>query len=266
MKRMEEHGLRFYAAVGDQEIGGSPWPTDKAALVPLFKRQFQRYLNMPRNGPLRLKGTAYSFVHENALFVALDVFERGSGAQAGIVPQVTGEQLQWLEQTLADNPGVEHVVALGHTPIVEATAVASPDRLLLAGGRESPLWQALKKRGTDLYLCGETQAAACRQADGVLQIAHGGQWCGPGRSAAVNYLVATVYPGRIDLELKQIAILKEDGTPAQAGGSSPGEKIRIADDVKQKGFTTVGTAVLRRDQAGPVLSNATGVLEKASLP
>ena len=96
----------FYAAVGDQEIGGSPWPEDKAALVPLYKRQFQRYLNMPRNGPLRLKGTAYSFVHENTLFVALDVFERGSGAQAGIIPQVTGEQLQWLEQTLADNPGV----------------------------------------------------------------------------------------------------------------------------------------------------------------
>ena len=266
VKRMEDHGLRFYAAVGDQEIGGSPWPNDKAALVPLFKRQFQRYLNMPRNGPLRLKGTAYSFVHENTLFVALDVFERGSGAQAGIVPQVTGEQLQWLEQTLADNPGVEHVVAMGHIPILGAAASENSSSLMLAGGRDSPLWQAFKKRATDLYLCGETQAVACRQADGILQVAHGGLWHGPNGLATVSYLVATVYPCRIDLEIKQIAILKEGAPPTQAGVSSPSEEIRIADDIKQKGFTTLGTAVLRRDQAGLVLSNATGVLEKASLP
>jgi type 1 glutamine amidotransferase len=266
MKRMAEHGLPFYAGVGDHEIGGRPWSGDKAALVPLFKRQFQRYLNMPRNGPLRLKGTAYSFVHENALFIALDVFERGSGAQAGIVPQVTGEQLQWLEQTLADNPGVEHVVAMGHTPILGVAAAGSPGALTLAGGRESPAWQAFKKRATDLYLCGETQAVACTQADGILQVAHGGLWNGPDGRAAVSYLVATVYPGRIDLELKQIAIVKEGSPPAQVGDSGPSEKIRIADNVEQKGFTTVGTAVLHRDQTGWVLSNATGVLGKATLP
>ncbi len=260
VKRMEDHGLRYYAAVGDGEIGGSPWPDDKAALVPLFKRQFQRYLNMPRNGPLRLKGTAYSLVHENTLFVALDVFERGAGAQAGIIPQVTGEQLQWLEQTRADNPGVTHVVVMGHTPVV---GPAGSDGVMLAGGRKSPLWQALTKHGAGLYLCGATSALVCIQADGVLQVAHGSAF---GRDANVNYLIATVYPDRIDLELKQIAVMVEGGPSAPAGGSGPSAKIRIADDVKQKGFSTIGAAVLRRDQTGLVLSNATGVLEKARLP
>jgi hypothetical protein len=114
-----------------------------------------------------------------------------------------------------------------------------------------------------LYLCGETSAPACTQADGILQVAHGSQL---GRAENVNYLVATVYPDRIDLELKQIAILREGGLAAQAGGSGPAEKIRIADDVKQKGFATVGAAVLHREGGGLVLSNATGALEKTSLP
>jgi len=263
VKRMEDHGLRFYAAVGDGEIGGSPWPDDKAALVPLFKRQFQRYLNMPRNGPLRLKGTAYSLVHENTLLVALDVFERGSGAQGGIIPQVTGEQLQWLEQTLADNPGIAHVVVMGHTPVLGPAGSDGSGGLMLAGGRQSPLWQALTKHGADLYLCGATRALACTQTDGILQVAHGSEF---GRDAHVSYLVATVYPDRIDLELKQMAILTEGALAAQAGGSGPGETIRIAEDARQKGFATVGTAVLHRDRTRVVLSHGAGILEKAGLP
>ena len=126
VKRMQDHGLTFYAAVGDHEIGGGPWPADKADLVRLFKRQFQKHLAMPLSGPLRMKGTAYWFIHENVLFAALDVFEKGSGAQAGIVPQVTGEQLQWLEQTLTDNPGVEHVVVMGHAPVMYRPAHYAP--------------------------------------------------------------------------------------------------------------------------------------------
>ena len=250
MKRMADQGLKSYAAIGDHEIGGGPWPEDKVALVGLFKRQFQKYLNMPRNGPLRLKGTAYSFVYEDALFVALDVFERGAAPQGGIVPQVTGEQLQWLEQTLADNPGVTHVIVMGHTPVL---GQATPDAVTLTGGRESPLWQALKKHGADLYLCGEAGTVACTQADGVLQVAHGGQFS---RGPKVNYVTGTVYPDRIDLEVKEIGLSQE------GGDSQPSAKIQIADAAKAKGFTTIGTASLHRDRTGLTLSNATGCFER----
>ncbi len=258
MKRIEEHGLRFYAAVGDHEVGGSPWSEDKAALVPVFKRQFQRYLNMPRNGPLRMKGTAFSLIHENTLFVVLDEFERAGSTQGGIIPQVTGEQLQWLEQTLADNPGITHVVAVGHVPVLGPAKSGNPDELMLAGGRESPLWQTLKKHAADLYLCGAAGAISCRQADGILQIAHGGQWQTGTSPTAVNYLVATIYPDRIDLELKEIALVNEGGGPAG--------KIRISEEVRQKGFTTAGTAVLHRDRTGLVLSHTTGSFQKTNLP
>ena len=128
------------------------------------------------------------------------------------------------------------------------------DAVTLAGGRESPLWQALKKHGADLYLCGEARTLTCTQADGILQIAHGGQFSrGP-----VNYLVATVYPDRIDLEVKEITLANE-------GGSSS-EKVRISEEVRRRGFTTAGTAVLHRDQTGLALSRPTGSFEKTSLP
>ena len=123
----------------------------------------------------------------------------------------------------------------------------------LAGGRESPLWQALKKHGADLYLCGETPAVACTQADGMLQVAHGGQFS---RGPKVNYLVATVYPDRIDLEVKEIAVSQE------GGNNQPNAKIQIADAAKAKGFTTIGTASLHRDRAGLTVSNATGCFER----
>jgi type 1 glutamine amidotransferase len=250
LKRMEEHGLKAYAGLGDRDIGGAPWPAEKAKLVSTFKRQFQKYLPMPLNGPLRMKGTAYWFVHEDTLFVALDVFEKGPGGQNGIVPKVTGEQLAWLQQTLTDNPGVAHIVVMGHTPAVAAGG-QDPAGLLLEGGRESPVWQTLQKHGADLYLCGAAHALSCTRADGVLQIAHGSLF---GSAPQVNYLVATVYPERIDLELKEIPVVNEGAPLPQTGNNGPREKIRIPEDARQKGFVTVGTATLVKGQEAALVS------------
>ena len=278
IKRMEDHGLKFYAGIGDRELGGSPWPEEKAKLVSIFKRQFQKYLAMPVNGPLRMKGTAYWFIHEDTLFAVLDVFEKGTDPQNAIVPKVTGEQLQWLEQTLSDNPGVGHIVMMGHTPIFGPLAPGAND--------DSPLQETLRKHGAELYLCGETYAVACTQADGILQIAHGSPWRGrpavaplsrqrrqdagetQGQDglATVNYLVATVYPDRIDLEVKEIAVINEGGRLPQIGDNGPSERIRIADEVRQKGFITFGTATRNKGRGAATLVGATGCFEGKPLP
>ena len=124
--------------------------------------------------------------------------------QGGIAIKVTGDQLKWFEQVLDENPGFEHVVVMGHTPILSPVAKESSSGLMLEGGEQSPLWQALKKHGCDLYLCGEVHAITCTQSDGVLQIAHGGLF---GYNPKVNYLVATVYADRIELALKELEIV-----------------------------------------------------------
>jgi type 1 glutamine amidotransferase len=259
-QRMQEHGLKFYAAVGDHEIGGAPWPGEKAKLVSAFKRQFQKNLNMPLNGPLRMRGTAYWFIHEDTLFAALDVFEKGAGPQGGIVPQVTGEQLEWLEGVINDNPGVTHVVVMGHTPVLGPIPSESSMYLSLEGGKDSPLWQTLKKHKTDLYLCGEVHAASA-QADGVVQIAGGGLF---GAAPKVNYLVATVHPDRIDVQVKEIAITNEGGRLWQMGDDRPCKTVRLTDEARQKGFVTIGTATISRGESGPTLTDATGCLKPRS--
>jgi len=258
IKRMQDHDLKFYAALGDHEIGDNPWRGDKATLVPYFKRQFQRYLKMPLNGPLRMKGTAFWFIHENTLFISVDVFEEGNGPQGGIVPKVTGAQLEWFEQVIADNPGVQHIIVMGHTPILGPVRKESSSGLMLEGGRESPLWQAMKKNGVDIYLCGEVHAITCTQADSVLQIAHGGLF---GYNPKVNYLVGTVSEDKIKLELKEIEILNSGSKLWQVGTNRPREKVMIEDDVKQKGFVTVGTVTLNNDGTNKSLTNPTGYFD-----
>jgi hypothetical protein len=147
---------------------------------------------------------------------------------------------------------------MGHTPILGPVAKESSSGLMLEGGRESPLWQTLKKHKVDLYLCGEVHAITCTQADGVLQIAHGGLF---GYNAKVNYLVATVRGEKIDLELKELAIVNGGERLWQAGNNRPHETVSIADEVKKSGFVTVGTATLDTASGSRVLTNATGYFE-----
>ena len=261
VKRMQDHGLKYYTAIGDHEIGDNPWHGEKVALVPYFKRQFQRYLKMPLNGPLRMRGTAFYFIYEDTLFIAVDVFEDGEGPQGGIVAKVTGEQLEWFDKTIADNSGVKHVVVMGHTPILGPVKKASSSGLMLDGGAESPLWQAMKNLGVDLYLCGEVHAITCSRTDNVLQIAHGGLF---GYNPKVNYLLGTVSGDQIKLELKEIEIVNSGDKLKQVGNNRPYETVTIADDVKQRGFTTVGTATLDKTGAEKLLTDPTGFFDPAA--
>jgi hypothetical protein len=171
------------------------------------------------------------------------------------VPKVTGEQLEWLRDVLTDNPGVEHVVVMGHTPILGPVAKESSSGLMLEGGRESPLWQTLKEHRVDLYLCGEVHAITCTESDGVLQIAHGGLF---GYNPKVNYLVATVWPDQIELELKEISIVKAGGPLEQIGDNEPRESVSITEEVKSQGFVPVGTVILESRGSGGKFKHISG--------
>jgi len=237
IRRMEDHDLTFYAAVGDHELGDNPWPPDRLKLVPHFEAAFAKYLEMPQNGPPHMKGLAYSLLHKGCLVVSVDVFEERMAEGRGTAT-VSGKQLRWLDQTLAQREGVDHVVVMGHTPILGPVRARSSSRLMLDGGRESPLWQTLKKHEVDLYLCGEVHAITCIEADGVEQIAHGSLF---GYVDTVNYLVATVTPEAMQLELKRLDIILEGAELPQSAGNRPREIVRISPEQKAAGFRSVGT-------------------------
>ncbi len=224
IRRMEAHGLKFYAAIGDHEIGDNPWPPDRARLVPAFRKAFRDYLKMPLNGPEGLKGTAYYFVHKNTLFVSVDVFETGDGEQGDIVTRVSGLQLEWFKQTLAAN---DHIVVMGHTPILGPVRQETSSGLMLEGGRGSALWRAMVIHGVDLYLCGEVHAVTCIERDRVQQVIHGGLF---GYNPKVNYLVVRVSPETIELAVKELDIVCEGEDLWQEGPNGPKERVLIAEN------------------------------------
>jgi len=263
VKRMNDHGLKFYAALGDHELGDDPWPGGSAKLkaIPEFKKAFCQHIKMPLNGPEHMKGTAWSFVHKGVLFAAVDVFE--PDAKRGIAAKVTGKQLAWLDKTLADRKGVTHTVVMGHTPIVGPVRRWSSSGLMLEGGRQSPLWQAMSKRGVDLYLCGEVHDMTCNELDGVQEIAHGGLF---GYNSRVNYLVGRVEGGRMTLELKELDIVCEGPKLWQVGMNRPKERVSITDAIRKRGFVSAGRMVVDNTGAKRVMRDKTGRFNEANTP
>ncbi|MBS9462895.1 metallophosphoesterase [Flagellimonas sp. 389] len=245
--RLEAHGLNYYVAIGDHEVGDNPWPEEKAKLVPVFEEQFRKYMQMPNNGPDHMKGLAYYFIHKNSLFVSLDVFEPGKGKEGNIVAQVTGKQLEWLDSVLVENKGVNHVVVMGHTPILGPVNRLHSSGMMLEKGRQSPLWKTLSKYNIDLYLCGEVHAITCTEKDGVQQIAHGSLF---GWNPTVNYLVGKVSEDKIELELKEIDIVPEVIDRKSLS-------ISFTTEAMKEGFRTVGTLTLDK-VSGKVSKKKTG--------
>ncbi|TRX62036.1 hypothetical protein FNH22_01555 [Fulvivirga sp. M361] len=236
--RMEAKGLKYYVSVGDHEVGDNPWPEEKAKLVPLLEEQFRNYMRMPMNGPDHMKGLAYSFIHNNTLFVSVDVFEPGQGAEGHIVAQVSGKQLEWLGNVLAEKKEVDHVIVMGHTPILAPVNKLNSSGMMLEKGRESDLWKTLTKHNVDLYLCGEVHAITCTEEDDVQQVAHGSLF---GWNPTVNYLVAKVSSDQIQLALKEIDIIpRVENRKSLAAIISP--------EAMEKGFRTIGTMTV--DKSG----------------
>lgn len=263
IRRMEAHGLKFYVALGDHEIGDNPWPPDRARLVPAFRKAFRDYLNMPLNGPEGLQGTAYYFVHKNTLFIAVDVFEAGEGEQGDIVTRVTGPQLEWFKETLAAHRDVDHIVVMGHTPILGPVRKETTSGLMLEGGRRSALWRAMVIHGVDLYLCGEVHAVTCIERDRIQQVVHGGLF---GYNPRVNYLVARVSPTAIELEIKELEIICEGGDLWQEGPAGPKERVSIAEEARERGFATIGTMVIDKSTGKKVTGAKTGCFTEADNP
>lgn len=269
MKRFEDHGLKVYTAIGDHEIGDNPWKGAKAAAVPFYKNAFVRHLNMPHNGPEHMKGTAFYWHHKNALFVSVDVFEKGQSIQGDIAAQVTGRQLAWLEGVLEKHRDeVDHIIVMGHTPILRPVRRFGSSGILLEKGRDSDLWKTLVKYRVDLYIAGEVHAVTCTESDGIQQIVHGNII---GFTPKPNYMVVTVHKDRLELELKQIDSVNGNGTlwqenwkPGVEGG--PADTVTITEAAKQAGFTSIGYLCINKQTPAKSFESATGFFTEEYAP
>ena len=263
--RFKDHGLKVYTALGDHEVGDNPWRGKKATAVPFYKDAFRRYLKMPLNGPAHMQGTAFHWRHRNALFVSVDVFEKAPGRQGEISAQVTGRQLKWFKEVLETNrPLVDHIIVMGHTPVLRPVRKFSSSGMLLEKGRNSDFWKTMVDHKVDLYLCGEVHAVTCTRLSGVQQVAHGGLI---GRTSKPNYMVVTVEKDKLSLELKEIDLVNGKGMLWQKNKSrGPFKTITISEARKKRGFTSIGTVQIVKKDGEKSFTAITGFFDEKNNP
>lgn len=276
LARFATRGIPVHAALGDQDLGGAPWPTtfDRSQLVDDFKSVFAEHMTKHPDGTHRYtdrpvgtpyEDTAYAFKHKNMLVLTVDPFHHEPGMDLGdqgtVALDITADQMTWINQVFtaaAADPEIEYLVVQGHVPVIKPVRFQASARLGLDGGATSAFWQALASAGVDLYLSGDAHAMTAKMLDGVEQISHGGPMGTPGLTT-VNYLVGSVYPDRMELVLKQIDI---SYNPANTNrlwqtGSTNRPLEELALDTTT-GFSTAGTMVIDHSGATPVHRDRTG--------
>jgi DNA repair exonuclease SbcCD nuclease subunit len=244
VRRMNRHGLRFFAAVGDHDLGDDPWPPEKLKLAPCFEEAFRTNLSMPANGPDGKKGLVYFVRKGGLLLVTVETFE-AIGDSMHVT--VTGGQLEWFKDVLNDNQDAAFKIVQGHVPIWGNVRSRSSSRLMLEGGRESAFYKAMAEGGVDLYLAGEFHDVTVLESDGIFEIVHGSSW---GREIvdAEDYLVGRVEGNRMELSLKRIRFTASGEFMWNLNKDrGPRETVRINDETLSNGPETTGTLTIVRE-------------------
>ena len=120
------------------------------------------------------------------------------------------------------------------------------------------------KYDVDLYLCGEVHAVTCTQKDGIQQVAHGGLI---GRTTKPNYMVVTVHEDKLELNLKEIELLNGTGRLWQKDKSKgPWDTITITEEIKKRGFTSIGTVFINKHSGSKRFVSPTGFFVEKNNP
>ncbi len=256
-KRFQDHDLKLYTTIGDHEVGDNPWHGARGEAVPYYKAAFRKHAKMPLNGADHMKGSAFYWIHNNVLFISVDVFEKANGKQGKYTAQVTGKQLEWFEQTITEQKkNVDHIIVVGHTPVIGPVRTYSSSGMMLDKGQQSVFWQSMKKHNIDLYICGEVHAVTCLENDGIQQVAHGGLI---GRTTKPNYMSITVHPNKLVLNIKEIDLVNGTGRLWQekkAKGSW--DTITITPERKTRGFTSIGSITIDKSSDNKSFLDAKG--------
>jgi len=289
-----------YTIVGDHEIGDNDWGADKRPLVPTYKEVYVDKLGNEAtvaegayvDAPAEFSGRTYAVKRGNMLLIGLDQFEtfNSSGVFTQTASQidsvkidVTGTQLQWLENTLAladNDPSIEHVFVMGHAPIAgqDYVKVGHSSGLKNLTDEDGPLWQLLAEHDVDVVLPGEVHDVSVQMAYGVLQVITGTNIFQPTRqpgensigfnlnspaASEQNYMVVAVYDDRIDLTIKQIEtkIWGNQGLANDPVNDDPykNREARVAVATAAAGFQVVGTLSIDKSGDRPVYRNRTGL-------
>jgi hypothetical protein len=293
-KRFTDRGMVAYTAIGDHELGDdSPtWNTQSSTFngntvqwgnlgretISTYRDTYAEYFVDPiRNGDTgRLAqgstfiqgpssgqhaSSAYAIKHNNTLMVSIDVFKQPTAQDRPIIT-VDGDQLTWLDQTLAAanlDSSIDHIIVQGHTPVLMPVNARNSGQLKVEDAENSALWQTLKTHNVDMYLSGEVHDITVNQNsdESLIQIVHGG-FMGFDDSIidSQTYLVGQVYSDRMELTLKELGVDANGGNLFQPG--NPGTKLRENIILDPNGFQDVGQVTISTVDGRTRFLGATG--------
>lgn len=257
IRRMEQHNLRYYTAVGDHELGDDPWPKAKQELVPYFEKAYTDHLKMPQNGPENKKGLAYYVKEGPVLMITVETFELMDDT---IYSSVVGEQLEWFKKVLEENKDVPFKIVQGHVALYGKDIVRdrSSSRLFLHNEKETEFYKVMKAYGVDAYLCGEFHATTVTNDDGIWQIVHGSSW---GRKVVntEDYMVCEATEDELKFTLKAIYMEVDGGHIWNVNKpKGPREIVRIQERSLKNGPEITGTLVIKNDNGKKTVTEKTG--------
>lgn len=258
VRRMEKHGLKYYTAVGDHELGDDPWPDWKVSLVPHSEDIYRKMLKMPENGPENKKGLAYYVREGDLLVVTVETFEVVNDS---LVIDVVGEQLTWLDKVLTDQADAKFKIVQGHVGLWGDLKIRSSSMLKIRNEKESAFYQTLKKHGVDVYLAGEFHDVTILESDGIWQIVHGSSW---GRTMinTEDYLVGEVVGNDLNLTLKRIYMDASGEYMWNVNkDKGPNETVTINERSLRDGPEITGTLTIRNLKGKKEYLNRTGYFE-----
>lgn len=255
-RRMAQHNLKYYTAVGDHELGDDPWPATKRKLIPHFERTYTQHLQMPPNGPESKKGLAYFVREGDLLMVTVSPFDV---VEDSMRIQVAGEQLEWFNRVMSENRDAKFKIVQCHVGIWGEIKARSSSSIMLEKGRESEFYQAMRTHGVDAVLVGEFHDVTVLESDGIWQIVHGSSW---GRKIVntQDYLVGEVKGNTLTLTMKQI-FMDAQGNAMWNLNKKPGpqEKVTINERTVKNGPETTGILVIEHANGAKKILRNEGV-------
>ncbi|MFC2091235.1 metallophosphoesterase family protein [Elusimicrobiota bacterium] len=235
IKRMDEHGLKYYPVMGDHDIGDNPWPYPKIRYVPEMVSQFV--------GHFGLESPTYYVVHNETLLIMLNVFEKHSRS---IKVGVSDSSMKYLQDIVDKYQDVRHKIIIGHVPVLMDPRILG--HMSFDEERVPGFLDFMKENKVDLYLCGEIHRINVVKKDGFYQVANGSNFL---RQNNINYLIVELEKNRISLQIKKIETEvsgKEDFNNELNPLNKKSVKIPAAQ--KKKGFVSVGKMIISKSMTG----------------
>jgi hypothetical protein len=135
--------------------------------------------------------TSFAYIHKNALFITVDVFEtkdrnyflrsRNAGGEGAVSCNVSGDHLTWFESVLIAandelSSTIDHIFVQGHVPILQPVRKMNCSGQYLDRGTANKFWKLMRKNNVDVYFAGEVHAntASKDPASKLIQIASRG--------------------------------------------------------------------------------------------